>query len=70
VARILLVARFHNFDEGGNMLFIAGMFLGTFIGFLIAGLCFAVRENIRVPTSPGSMREKLETIQLQTSLFS
>jgi len=52
------------------MLFIAGLFLGTFIGFLIAGLCYAARENTRVATSPGNIQEKLEAIQLQTSFFS
>jgi hypothetical protein len=49
------------------MLFIAGLFLGTFIGIVIAGLCHAARENDRVRTLPDSMKERLEAIQLQTS---
>jgi hypothetical protein len=50
---------FYHFDEGGSMLFIAGLFVGTFVGIMIAGLCYAARENTRVETSPGSMKQSL-----------
>ena len=57
-------------DEGGSMLFLAGLFLGTFIGVLIAGLCYAARENSRVRTSPDSAEDRLEAIRLQASSMS
>jgi hypothetical protein len=47
------------------MLFIAGLFLGTFIGIVIAGLCYAARENTRAETTPGSMKESLEGVYLR-----
>jgi uncharacterized membrane-anchored protein YhcB (DUF1043 family) len=52
------------------MLFLAGLFLGTFIGVLIAGLCYAARENSRVRTSPDSAEDRLEAIRLQASSMS
>ena len=51
------------------MLFLIGLFLGTFVGIVIAGLCCVAREHTKVRSSPVCEEQGLEAIQLQTSSF-